>query len=65
MSILQLFNLMLALYLCSAAIALAFSGIGRLGARIAAAGGLPCYCRRRSFLRRSCCSTVCRCCSAR
>ncbi|MDA6076895.1 hypothetical protein O0544_11520 [Edwardsiella anguillarum] len=40
MSILQLFNLMLALYLCSAAIALAFSGIGRLGARIAAAGGL-------------------------
>ncbi|WP_392420777.1 proton-conducting transporter membrane subunit [Edwardsiella piscicida] len=40
MSILQLFNLMLALYLCSAVIALAFSGIGRLGARIAAAGGL-------------------------
>ncbi|WP_416042045.1 proton-conducting transporter membrane subunit [Edwardsiella ictaluri] len=40
MSILQLFNLMLALYLCSAIIALAFSGIGRLGAHIAAVGGL-------------------------
>ncbi|AKH88105.1 proton-conducting transporter transmembrane domain-containing protein [Edwardsiella tarda] len=40
MSILQLFNLMLALYLISAVIALALGGLGRCAARLAATGGI-------------------------